>query len=112
MKRQFAKCAHFLFPKARVVLLVAFSSSCLVVVGDIYDATKNGDVLMVKALLKGTPDLAFKKNADGLTPLHIASTQGNKAIAELLIACKANVNATNNYSLTPLICAAWGGIET
>jgi ankyrin repeat protein len=41
---------------------------------------------------------------DGLggTPLHLAAVNGNRDVAELLLASKADVNAKTNRGLTPL----------
>ena len=42
------------------------------------------------------------KNNDGDTPLHIASAFGPKAMVELLLANKADINAKDNRGKTPL----------
>ena len=36
------------------------------------------------------------------TPLHLAAVNGNRDVAELLLASKADVNAKTNRGLTPL----------
>ena len=42
------------------------------------------------------------KDADGVTPLHDAASDGRKETTELLIAKGADVNAKNDESGTPL----------
>jgi ankyrin repeat protein len=49
-------------------------------------------VEVVRFLLSKSPDLEAR-NITGSTPLHVACRAGNKAIVELLIAAKAQVNA-------------------
>lgn len=39
---------------------------------------------------------------DGLSPLHIASAKGDKAVVEQLCRHKAEVNGTSNFGSTPL----------
>ena len=43
-----------------------------------------------------------EKDENGGTPLQVATYEGHKEIAELLIAKGADVNAKNNYGGTPL----------
>ena len=65
-----------------------------------------GDVAKVSAMLKKSPKLVFAKDKDGATPLHYAAAGGQKAVAEALIAKKANVNARKKDGVTPMIVAA------
>jgi ankyrin repeat protein len=78
--------------------------------GEIHDAATFGQLEKVKALLQDNPDLVFSRDNsgghNGVTPLHVAA---NKDVAELLLAYKADVNATNNSNETPLHLAAMGG---
>jgi ankyrin repeat protein len=53
--------------------------------------------------------LVFRKNYCGMTPLHRAAENGNKAVAELLLRINAEVNAKDNNGETPLHRAAGGG---
>jgi len=93
--------------RAAITLFVLAWSS-LAFCGEIHDAAKSGDLEKVKALLKANPDLVFSKDTiassflNGGTPLHFASWNGHKDVAELLLANKADVNATNNLGWTPL----------
>jgi ankyrin repeat protein len=72
-------------------------------------AVKDGDLEKVKALLKPNPDLVFNVDDAGWTSLHYAAHWGNKDVAELLLANKAEVNALDNAGLRPLHCAAAQG---
>jgi ankyrin repeat protein len=77
--------------------------------GDIHDAARNGDLEMVKALLERNPGLVFSKDDKGWTPLHRAANRGHNALAELLLANKADVNVKGYYGFTPLHEAAFNG---
>jgi ankyrin repeat protein len=87
----------------------------LAVCGEIHDAAANGDLEKVKALLKTNPDLVFSTNNLGSTPLHALVYQGihtdslnakapedRKAMVELLLADKANLEAKDHLGMTPL----------
>jgi ankyrin repeat protein len=57
-----------------------------------------------------SPDDSWWEQGDdhfGWTALHIAARQGHVKIARKLIDAGANVNATNRYDETPLLCAVW-----
>src|SRR5436190_1020707 len=68
----------------------------------IFAAIKEGDLEMVKALLKANPDLVFKRDHADMTPLHFAADEGHKNVAELLLYNKADVNTRNHDGKTPL----------
>ncbi len=52
--------------------------------------------------LKHNPDMVFTKDGEGMTPLHRAAMRGQKDIAELLLANRADVNAKDDHGWTPL----------
>ena len=79
--------------------------------GEIFGAAKRGDWITVKALLKDHPDLAFRKDDTGATLLHWAADKGQKALAEILLASKSEVNAQTADGRTPLHFAAQSGHE-
>src|ERR1039458_1585983 len=92
------------------VTLVAMAWGSFAYCGEIHDAAPNGDLEKVKALLKDKPDLVYGKDENyGATPLHLASMEGHRDVAELLLSSKAEVNAKDNNGWTPLHWAAAGG---
>src|ERR1035437_7312102 len=92
----FSRFCHSPIPRRAAVLLVALAWSSLAFGGEIHDAAKAGDLEKVAVLLKNNPDLVFSKDTNGATPLHLAALFGHKYVVELLLAFKAEVNATNN----------------
>ncbi len=74
--------------------------------GDFKALLGNADSGKFKALLKDNPDLAFRKDTNGWTPLHLAAQRPSKAVVELLLASKAEVNAKDKWGQTPLHLAA------
>jgi ankyrin repeat protein len=85
-------------PIARCALIVALSfAGCSVALcGPIHDAARKGDEAKVVALLSQSPDLVSSRDKMGNTPLHIAALHDQTAIAALLIANGADVNAQND----------------
>src|SRR3989442_64696 len=71
-----------------------------------HDAAAHGDLQKGTALLKDNPDLVFKKDAEGKTPLHVAAPTVFKDVVALLLANHADVNAKENVGATPLHYAA------
>ena len=82
--------------RSAAILALCFSCSTLALCGPIHDATRKGDEAKVVALLKQNPDLVSSKDKLGNTPLHIAALHDQPAIAALLIANGADVNAQND----------------
>ena len=82
-----------------MALSLSTTASC----GEIHDAAKTGDVETIRVLLKANPELVNNRdNPVGWTPLHVAAQAGHKEVAELLLANKADVNATVSGGWTPL----------
>jgi len=79
-------------------LVLCFAAANIALCGPIHDAARKGDQAKIIALLKENPDLVSSKDKLGNTPLHIAALHDQLAIAALLIANGADVNARN----TPL----------
>lgn len=69
---------------------------------NIHDATKNGDIDIVRLLLEEDPGNVNSRDEDGNIPAHLAAVYSKKNIAELLINSGANVNIANNKGTTPL----------
>jgi hypothetical protein len=72
----------------------------------LFNAAENGDLEMVKALLKENPKLISSRNDECDTPLHRASDRGHEDMVSLLLAKKAKVTAVDKYGDTPLHLAA------
>src|SRR5437899_1059282 len=93
---------------ALMLVVVAWGSPALC--GGIHDAAKGGDVATVKALIQRSPALAFSRDREGATPLHLAAQNGHKDVAEVLLGNHADVNAKNDGT-TPLHLAAHEGYK-
>ena len=122
-----SRLCHSPISRLAAVLLVALALSSLASCGRKPDTTagggsgsgeirvaaaKRGDLGKVKALLKGNPDFVFSKDTNGWTPLHFAAAKGQKDVALLLLAHKAEVNAKTSEGETPLHWAVgWGHKE-
>ena len=102
----FGRHCHSPIYRLAAVTLVALAWGNLAFCDEIHDAAKNGDLEKVTALLKSNPDLVSSKDYNGDTPLHLAALKGHKDIAELLLVNKADANAKNNHTQTPLHWAA------
>lgn len=63
----------------------------------IHDAARNGDVAEVKRLLALDPSFAnlvdTEAKNNGVTPLHYAAEKGRKAVAQMLLAAGADIDA-------------------
>lgn len=84
--------------RSAATLALCFAGTTIALCGPIHDAARKGDEAKVIALLKQNPDLVSSTDKLGNTPLHIAALHDQPAIAALLIANGADVNAHN----TPL----------
>jgi hypothetical protein len=93
-----------------ILALATLASSGLGFCGPIHDATREGDIKKVEALLKEHPDLVSSRDEKyGQTPLHIAAFNDHINVAKLLLENKADVNAKANNGSTPLHLAAAKG---
>jgi hypothetical protein len=81
--------------RGAATLALCFAGSTIALCGPIHDATRKGDEAKVVALLNQNPDLVSSRDKMGNTPLHIAALHDQPAIAALLIANGADVNAHN-----------------
>lgn len=66
------------------------------------------DTLSNYLIIDGSVDVN-SVNGRGQTPLHLACSEGHKAVVTVLLSHGANVNARDNHRRTPLMYAAtWG----
>jgi ankyrin repeat protein len=79
--------------RAAVLLALGFTCSNVALAGPIHDAARKGDQAKVVALLSQNPDLVSSRDKFGNTPLHLAALHDQPAIAALLLANGADVNA-------------------
>lgn len=77
-------------------MLALILASSIAFCGPIHDAARRGDQAKVAALLQQNPELVFSSDKFGNTPLHIAALHNQPAVAALLLANGADVNARNS----------------
>jgi hypothetical protein len=71
---------------------------------NIISSAENGDINVVKSLLKAGVSPNFS-NGDGETALMAAARKGNSEMARLLLSAGADVNSQSKYGQTPLRAA-------
>lgn len=76
----------------------------------IFAPTFHGDVAAVRKLLENDATLISVRDAKNLTPLHVAASRGQSAVADLLIDYGADIHGpTDEGEWTPLVFAAYRG---
>lgn len=77
----------------------------------LHDAAANGYLSVADALIQGKADLNARSREDkeGVTPLHVAATQGHPEMVAFLISKGAEVDARDASGMTALIRAAMHG---
>jgi ankyrin repeat protein len=119
----YSKLKHFLdlaVIKIRILAFIVFAATFPVFAGgtlspdpgdqdvansrtdDIFDAARYGRLEIVKALVERNPNLAFSKDENGWTPLHVAALNGYGDMVQFLLANNAQVNAKDDDDQTPL----------
>ena len=73
---------------------------------DLHSAVHQGNLEIIKALLKDNVHLVNAKDSEGKTPLYWAANNGDEDVAALLLASKADVNGRTDDGWTPLHAAA------
>jgi glyoxylase-like metal-dependent hydrolase (beta-lactamase superfamily II) len=68
----------------------------------VFQAAATGNVPRLRTLVEADPKLLDAQRPGGLTPLHMAAVNGQRAAAEYLVARGADVNAVARHSGTPL----------
>jgi ankyrin repeat protein len=72
-------------------------------------AVSVGNKAMTQFLIEHGANVNFKGENNGVTSLHLAARKGFQAVAEVLIANHADVNAKDKAGQTPLFAAVQGG---
>ncbi len=82
-----------------------FGQGAKYVSAELFSAVTSGDTQRVRELLDSDPAAARMKDTEGATPLHCATLNGEREIAELLLASGADINARDDeFGATP---AGW-----
>jgi ankyrin repeat protein len=78
---------------------------------NVNDYALNGELVKLKASLTRNPELIYKKDTTGKTPLHYAVSGGFVEVAEFLLSNGIDINARDNDERTPLHNAAECGFS-
>ena len=93
---------HFYTSAFKELLKPSKPSTAEVLGISLHDATRTGDIEVVKQHIAAGTGVNAKTALDKRTPLLLAAWYGHKEIVELLIAEGADVNAKNDEGKTPL----------
>ena len=74
----------------------------------LFEAARNGDVEVLKTILKSNPEIIDVKNAEGYSALTLACYRGNEKVVQFLVKNKADVNASSTMG-SPLMAAVVKG---
>ena len=89
-----------------IALFLFFVSSTVAFAGPLHEATRDGDLEQVRALIDAGADLDAQGD-NGETPLITAIIEGHVLVASLLIDRGAGIQARNKGGFTPLHAAAY-----
>lgn len=83
----------------------------IIIMGNIQNAIRNGDIEAVKAILQNDPSSASRPGERGFPPIIFAAYSEDQAICELLIEAGANVNAQDMAGNTALMGVCFKGFN-
>lgn len=75
---------------------------------NIFEAARNGEVQVIKNILKENPEVVNTKNKEGFSALTLACYRGNTEVVKLLLKKKADVNISSSMG-SPLMAATYKG---
>ena len=75
----------------------------------VLEAVHSGDMDALEELLQEKKYVGYRDDETGITPLYMAASEGQTAVANFLIEKGANVNAVDREGQTPLMKAAMKG---
>jgi ankyrin repeat protein len=75
----------------------------------VYIASQNGNVDLLKVLIKAGSNVNQADTTDGASPLYVASQNGNVDLVKVLLKADGNVNQAHNDGRTPLFMASQNG---
>ena len=84
---------------------ILLKNGAKIVFSSLYEACRNGNINIVKTLLKYDDTAVNFMHDDGWSPLMLTSSFGNDDITELLLAHGANIDAENTRGDYPLLLA-------
>ena len=87
-------------------LFLFLAGSAVAFAGPLHEATRDGDLEQVRALIDAGADLDAQGD-NGETPLNTAILEGHVLVASLLIDRGADIQARNKGGFTPLHAAAY-----
>lgn len=78
---------------------------------DIFELARKGSPAEVSILLKSNPKLVNEPNAEGYTPLILASYRGNNVVGKLLVEKGANLDAVSGMGTALMAAVVKGNDE-
>ena len=95
--------------KISIAFILFLAGSTVAFAGPLHEATRDGDLAQVRALIDAGADLDAQGD-NGETPLITAITGGHVLVTSLLIDRGADIQARNKGGFTPLHAAAYANL--